>query len=116
MVEYLVLVDLFYKVVIPGQQMAIHQSLQQLPHSVVAVVVKATSDTKQEVVAVVVVLDMTVQMQRPVHAQVLEHRDKETMEQHRLIQVMAEVRAVAVQGLPDKTQFLAISVAKVETV
>jgi hypothetical protein len=59
---------------------------------------------------------MTVQMQRPVRAQVLEHLDKETMEQHLLIQVMAEVLVVAARDLLDRTQFLAISVVKVATV
>ena len=67
-------------------------------------------------VVAVVVLDMTVQMQRPVRAQVLEHPDKVTMEQHLLIQVMAAVRVAAVQDLLDRTQFLAISVVKVATV
>jgi hypothetical protein len=105
MVESLVRVGLPYKLVIPDQQTAIHQPSQQSAHSVVAAVVKATSDMKQEVAAVVVVLDMTVQMQRLVRVRALEHLDKETMEQRLLIPVMAGVLVVAERDLLGRTQF-----------
>ena len=97
MVESLVQVDRICKAVIPDRQTEVHHLSQQSAHSVVVVAVKAASDMKQEVVAAVAVLDMTVQMQRPVLAQVLEHLDKEIMEQHLPIPVMAEVLVEAVR-------------------
>jgi hypothetical protein len=68
------------------------------------VVVKATLDTKGEVVAAAADLDMTVQMQRQVRARVLEHLVKEITARHPHIQAMAVVQVAVVLVLQDKTQ------------
>jgi hypothetical protein len=104
MEESLVRVDQLYKLATRNQQMAILQPLQLSMPLVVAVVVKATLDTKREVVAAAADLDMTVQMQRQVRARVLELLVKEITERHPHIQAMAAALVVVERVLPDRTQ------------